>query len=160
MLGGGTGFIGSNLVKLLKSKNYGVTIVSRMPGPQRMSWQDLQKNGLPQDTSAVVNLAGQNVMDTSQRWSDGFKQNVWNSRVNTTYAFVEAIAKSATKPKCFLTMSGVGVYEPSETTEYNEDSKLKQYDFLSKLALEWEKAALLPAESPCRQVIIRYIHLL
>jgi hypothetical protein len=36
--GGGTGFVGTALGQLLRNKGYGVTIVSRMPGPQRMSW--------------------------------------------------------------------------------------------------------------------------
>jgi Nucleoside-diphosphate-sugar epimerases len=36
--GGGSGFIGSAFNQLLRSKGYGVVIVSRMPGPQRISW--------------------------------------------------------------------------------------------------------------------------
>jgi NAD dependent epimerase/dehydratase family enzyme len=36
--GGGTGFVGTAFSKLLRSKGYGVNIVSRMPGPQRISW--------------------------------------------------------------------------------------------------------------------------
>lgn len=37
-LGGGTGFIGTQFINLLKSKNYNVTVISRMPGVQRISW--------------------------------------------------------------------------------------------------------------------------
>lgn len=126
-----------------------------MPGPQRMSWQDIQKTGLPPQTTAVVNLAGQNVLDMKQRWSEGFKQNVWNSRVNTTIALAKAIIKSESKPNVFVTMSGVGIYQPSETVEYSEESMPTEYDFLSKLALAWEKASILPPNVNCRQVNIR-----
>lgn len=42
-IGGGTGFIGSALTFLLKSKGYEVTIISRMPGPQRITWVSLIK---------------------------------------------------------------------------------------------------------------------
>lgn len=47
-----------------------------MPGLGRITWTDLDKLGLPEKTSAVVNLAGQNVLDPARRWSAGFKQNV------------------------------------------------------------------------------------
>lgn len=141
LVGGGTGFIGSHLLKKLKSKSYIVTVVSRMPGPQNMSWNELNTNGLPHDTVAVVNLAGQNVMDFTQRWTAGFKQNVFNSRVNTTAALAKAIDRAQNKPKAYVTMSGVGVYKPDKKVEYNENSVLESFDFFSKLVLEWEKAA-------------------
>lgn len=126
-----------------------------MPGPQRMSWHDLQKQGLPHDTTAVVNLAGQNVLDVKQRWSEGFKQNVWNSRINTTTSLAKAITNAQKAPKVFVILTGVGVYEPSNITEYNEDSTFREFDFFSKLCGEWEKAAKLPTSVSCRQVIIR-----
>lgn len=70
-IGGGTGFIGSSLTKLLTSKGYDVTIISRMPGLKRMTWHELDSNGIPDNTYAVVNLAGQNVLDPSRRWTPG-----------------------------------------------------------------------------------------
>ena len=45
---------------------------------------ELTVRGLPDNTVAVVSLAGQNVLDPLRRWTPGFKQNVWASRVNTT----------------------------------------------------------------------------
>lgn len=36
--GGGTGFVGSALKHLLKNKGYDVTVISRMPGPRRVTW--------------------------------------------------------------------------------------------------------------------------
>lgn len=42
-LGGGTGFIGTAFQYLLKSKGYKVTVISRMPGPQRRSWVSFVK---------------------------------------------------------------------------------------------------------------------
>lgn len=154
-LGGGSGFIGKHLSKHLKNQGYGVTIISRMPGPQRMSWHDLQKQGLPQETTAVVNLAGQNVLDMKQRWSEGFKQNVWNSRINTTHSLAKAIANAKNPPKVFVLLTGVGIYKPSDITEYNEESNLNEFDFFSKLCVEWEKSAKIPDSIPCRQVSIR-----
>lgn len=154
-IGGGTGFIGSSLCSLLKGKGYDVVVISRMPGPQRLSWQDLQQTGLPNGTTAVVNLAGQNVLDMSQQWNEGFKQNVRNSRVKTTKALAEAIGNARPKPNVFVTISGVGIYPPSTDKEYTEESEVKQYDFLSKVCHEWEAAAKLPQNMKVRQVTIR-----
>lgn len=126
-----------------------------MPGPQRLSWQDLQNSGLPDNTTAVVNLAGQNVLDLKQKWNAGFKQNIWNSRVNTTAALAKAIVNASKKPKVFVSISGVGIYKPSKDNEYTEEAKVEEYDFLSRMCQEWEKAAKLPKDVNVRQVTIR-----
>ncbi|XP_023012375.2 epimerase family protein SDR39U1 [Leptinotarsa decemlineata] len=157
LVGGGTGFIGSVLCNALKTKGYGVTVISRMPGPQRISWNELLSKGLPKDTTAVVNLAGQNVMDISRRWTHGFKQNVYNSRINTTKSLAKLIDEASVKPSVFVTMSGVGAYKPDTSKEYDENSCIVEFDFFSKLCKDWERAAALKLESQssCRIVTIR-----
>lgn len=126
-----------------------------MPGPQRLTWQDIKTFGIPNNTVALVNVAGQNVLDPTRRWTPGFKQNVWNSRVKTTETLSKEIMKAYEKPLVFVTISGVGVYKPSQDAIYCESSIEKEFDFLSKLCIEWEKAAKLPLEVNCRQVTIR-----
>lgn len=69
--GGGTGFVGKRLNKLLKGCNYNVVNVSRMPAPNHISWTALENTGLPPSTSAVVNLAGQHFMDFTKSWTPG-----------------------------------------------------------------------------------------
>lgn len=155
LLGGGTGFIGSHLSTLLTSTGYNVITVSRMPGLKRMTWHELEEKGLPEDTVAAINVAGQNVLDPLRRWTPGFKQNVWNSRVNTSAAFVRAIAKATTKPDVFINVSGVSLYKPSNDKIYTEEHHGENYDYMSKLCLDWEKAAELPATDGVRQVRIR-----
>jgi len=68
----------------------------------------LEKSGLPSNTKAVVSMAGQNIFDVSRRWTPGFKQNVWSSRVNTTASLASAISKAEKKPEAFVAISGVG----------------------------------------------------
>ncbi|XP_043588720.1 epimerase family protein SDR39U1 isoform X2 [Bombus pyrosoma] len=123
-----------------------------MPGPNRISWHDLECHGLPENTTAVINVAGQNILDPKQRWSEGFKQNVINSRVETTKSLAKAIIH--TKANAFVTISGVSYYKPNDT-EYTEESKCEKYDFLSELCHEWEEAAQLPKDSNIRQITIR-----
>lgn len=49
----------------------------------------------------------------------------------------------------------IGIYPTSTTTEYTENSPVQATDYLSELAIAWEKAARLPPEDGVRQVIIR-----
>merc|ERR1711935_663241 len=75
LVGGGTGFIGTELCKTLKNKGYNPIIVSRSPGQSRVTYANLESNGLPLNTKAVVNLAGQNVFGYFPPRDDGFVYN-------------------------------------------------------------------------------------
>lgn len=154
--GGGTGFIGTNLVKLLSSSGYDVTIVSRMPGTRRITWHELENKGLPQNTVAVVNVCGQNVLDPTRRWSPGLKQNVWTSRVNSAASLVKAIENAQVKPDVFINLSGIALYKPDKDKVYTEDDAGEEYDFMSKLCVHWEKAATLADGTIPRQVILHF----
>ncbi|KAL7288165.1 hypothetical protein TKK_0017719 [Trichogramma kaykai] len=152
VIGGGTGYVGSCIATALHSLNVRTTIISRMPGPNRISWQHLETNGLPNDTTAVINVAGQNILDFTQRWTPGFKQNVYNSRVKTNDQLVKAITNSDVKT--FITISGVAYYPP-DGKEYSEYDKCEKYDFLSELTHDWEKASELPDGCSTRRAIVR-----
>ena len=116
--GGGTGFIGTALSSLLRYSGYNVTVVSRMPGRSSITWSDLATQGLPKDTTAVISLAGQNILDRKRKWNDGFKQTVKASRINTTRALAQAIEKAPIKPKVFISTSGVGKFVYQVLTKY------------------------------------------
>lgn len=103
----------------------------------------------------MINIAGQNVLDPTRKWTPGFKQNVISSRVMTTKALAEAIEKCSKPPKVFITISGAGYYPPSQTEEYDEDSVPKKRDFFSQLCHDWENAGSLSPKCPTRRVVIR-----
>lgn len=125
-----------------------------MPGLKRITWHQLEENGLPENTFGAVNCAGQNVLDATRRWTPGFKQNVWTSRINTTKAIGEAIVNAKNKPKVFINVSGISLYRPSDDKVYTENDKGENYDFMSNLCLKWEEVAKLPStETATRQVI-------
>lgn len=172
--GGGSGFIGSYIVRAFEQIGSKVWTISRMPGQNSITWvramilscrayfnviflvqTDVQSNGLPRDTQVVINVAGQNVLDPKKGWSAGFKQNVIASRVNTTHILAEAVIRAKTPPQVFATISGVGYYAPSLTNEYTENSKGGDHDFFSNLCSEWEAAGEIPNSLPTRRVIVR-----
>ena len=69
IIGGGTGFIGSALSAVLKDRGDRVTLISRTQGEYRITWAELEHNGLPK-CDAVVNLAGKHIFNLKQGWND------------------------------------------------------------------------------------------
>lgn len=160
LVGGGSGFIGTELCKTLKAKGYNPVIVSRTPGEARISYNDLKSLGLPKNTTAVVNLAGQNVLDLFNRWTETFKSKVYNSRIDSAKALKEAIVKcdANDRPKVFVQITGIGYFPPREDDfVYNEDTKVEESkrDYFSKLVVDWEEAATLPSDLGVRNVFVR-----
>ncbi|XP_069094397.1 epimerase family protein SDR39U1 [Pleurodeles waltl] len=156
LVGGGTGFLGRTLTRLLKSRGHDVTVVSRQPGEEQITWGNLEANGLP-PCDAVVNLAGENILNPLRRWNEDFKNEVVSSRLKTTKILARAISEMDTPPRVWVLVTGVGYYPPSQTAEYTEDSPGGDSDFLSCLARDWEAIARLPANLKCptRQVVVR-----
>lgn len=109
------------------------------------------------DVNAVVNLTGQNALDPTQRWSPGFKQNVWNSRINTTTLLAKTISEAEQKPDVFVNIVGVSHYKPRDDPQsYDESHPGDNYDFMSKLCVEWEKAAQLSEGTSTRLVSLLF----
>ncbi|XP_069817667.1 epimerase family protein SDR39U1 [Dendropsophus ebraccatus] len=140
LIGGGSGFIGQALSQLLKSRGHQVTIISRQPGQQKITWADVSKNGLP-PCDAVVNLAGEKVLNPLRRWTEQFKQEVIASRIETTRTITQAICQSPSPPHTWVVVTGVAYYPSSQTQQYSEDSPGGNADFLSRLVKDWENAA-------------------
>ncbi|KAF6132749.1 short chain dehydrogenase/reductase family 39U member 1 [Phyllostomus discolor] len=153
LVGGGTGFIGTALIHLLKARGHEVTLVSRKPGPGRITWDELATSGLP-SCDAAVNLAGENILNPLRRWNEAFQKEVLSSRLETTQLLARAITKAPQPPQAWVLVTGVAYYQPSLTAEYDEDSPGGDFDFFSNLVTRWEAAARLPGDST-RQVVVR-----
>ncbi|NXX73643.1 D39U1 protein, partial [Urocolius indicus] len=151
--GGGTGFVGTALTRLLRSRGHEVTHVSRRGGERRVTWEEVACSGLPL-CDAVVNLAGENILNPFRRWNDTFCREIISSRVETTKTLAKAIADAEQPPCAWILVTGVGYYRPSPTAEYTEDSPGGDFDFFSRLVSSWEAAAAIPGSS-ARAVVVR-----
>ncbi|KAM9501470.1 epimerase family protein SDR39U1 [Clarias gariepinus] len=156
LIGGGSGFIGRELIRLLKVKGHEVTVISRHPGVGRITWADLESAGLPV-CDAVVNLAGENILNPLRRWSESYRADVFNSRINTTRSLTHCITSSHTPPQSWVLITGLACYRPNGETQYTEDSEWTTFDLWSQLVKEWEEVGRLPgnATENTRQVVIR-----
>lgn len=146
VIGGGSGFIGSALTRALVARGDRVTLISRTPGPNRITWDDLAASGLPA-CDAVVNLAGQHILDIRRRWDDTYRNEVIKSRVETTQQLVKALNESPTPPEVFVSTAGKCFYGTRELDaadahpELTEDSAPMGMDFPAELVGLWEAAA-------------------
>jgi uncharacterized protein (TIGR01777 family) len=102
----------------------------------------------------VVNLAGAGIAD--KRWSAPRKQQLRQSRTDSTRALVEAIGAATRRPAVFLSGSAIGFYGPQpEDGPSLDESAPPGSDFLSTLAVDWETEAQAAAALGCRVVILR-----
>lgn len=146
LIGGGSGFIGSALSKALLERGDRVTLISRTSGENRMTWDELATNGLPQ-CDVVVNLAGQHILNLNRPWNDAYRHEVLSSRIKTTTTLVDAINASQNPPEVFVSTAGKCFYGTRELDssepipELDEDSAPMGMDFPAELVSQWEAAA-------------------
>jgi uncharacterized protein (TIGR01777 family) len=161
---GGTGLVGSLLVKKLRERGDAVVILSRRaeaaqqfpdckiivgdpmtPGP----WME-EVTGC----EAVVHLAGEGIFN--RRWSQEFKDLIYASRIKSTDNIVAALGKSSplTSGRVLINASAIGIYGPHGDEELTEDS-LPGNDFLAKVCIDWEKAAQAATVHGVRVVFLR-----
>jgi len=102
---------------------------------------------------AVVNLAGASIADG--RWSKQRKELLRASRIDTTRALVNALAKMNARPSVLVSASAIGYYGDRRDETLTEESK-PGTDFLAGLALEWEAEALKAEALGIRVVLARF----
>ena len=146
VIGGGSGFIGSALAAALRDRGDSVTLVSRSPGPNRITWDRVEKGDFPA-CDAVVNLAGQHILDVRRRWTPQYRDEVIASRVDTTKALVRTLNGMPKPPAVFVSTAGKCFYGTGEIgkvkqyPELTEDSEPMGIDFPAELVALWEQAA-------------------
>lgn len=160
IIGGGSGFIGTALAEALTKRGDRVTLISRKPGPGRITWEDVSAGRVPR-CDAVINLAGKHILDLRRRWTPAYRAEVIESRVNTTTALVRALNAMESPPDVFVSTAGKCFYGTGEIgkvgtyPELHEDSAPMGTDFPSELVREWEDAAQGIDDSRIRHVRLR-----
>jgi uncharacterized protein (TIGR01777 family) len=102
---------------------------------------------------AVVNLAGASIGDG--RWSTQRKELLRTSRIDTTRALVNALAKMNARPSVLVSASAIGFYGNRGDETLTEESK-PGTDFLAGLAQEWEAEAMKAEALGIRVVLARF----
>nr|WP_067292793.1 TIGR01777 family oxidoreductase [Marinobacterium profundum] len=148
LISGGSGFIGTALVRDLVAAGHEVLVWSRMAqrSSQKLGAKVQVLSSLDQiadsDTlDAIVNLAGAPIV--GRRWSDARKHLLRASRLQTTEALVDLIRRLNKRPEVLVSGSAVGYYGSHNTdialTEAADDYKP---GFSHQLCADWEACAL------------------
>jgi len=149
---GGTGFIGSRLVKQLTKDGNEVVVLAHTPkvaNPLFSQLKVIEFNSEHKDNpavlekeigtcDAVVNLAGEPI--AGARWTPARKQAIIDSRVICTQRLVKAIQNVQNKPQVLVNGSAIGIYGISDIKEFDESSESGD-DFLAEVCKKWEAAA-------------------
>lgn len=154
LISGGTGFVGTPLIAALCNEFYQVTIYTRDPrkvvsGVKAIDNLDAIASNSSID--AIINLAGAPI---SKRWNASYKQELVNSRVNTTQALVKLVERLDTKPSVFISASAIGYYGSHEDQKLDENSKPHD-EFTHQLCKAWEEATNAVKEYGVRTCIFR-----
>ncbi|MFA6468174.1 MAG: TIGR01777 family oxidoreductase [Bacteroidota bacterium] len=150
LIAGGTGFIGSAVIKYLSAFPYDLLLLTR--GESRMElrgaltvkyihWDPYSRGPWENEVSGcdvVINLIGKNVFE--QRWNEQVKQEIHNSRVIPTKLLTEAIGAAQHPPAVLISASAVGFYGNRNDEKITEESTGGN-DFLAGVVREWEAAA-------------------
>jgi uncharacterized protein (TIGR01777 family) len=165
---GGTGLVGSRLVRRLQERGDQVALLTRRPAVARAKFGsacnvvegDPTQAGAWMDSiaecDAVINLAGENIF--ARRWSEEFKALLRDSRIKGTDNVVQALARKPLgndgQPKVLVNASAIGYYGPHADEEITEDSPAGN-DFLANLCVDWEKAARAAEPLDIRVALVR-----
>ena len=127
VIAGGTGFIGSYLVKRFEEAGYKVLIISR--NPEHVSWKPTDLTEAFEDAEIVVNLAGKSI---NCRHTMENKKAILNSRLNTTIWIGNAILACVNPPKLWINSSACGIYKASVDKVMTEDETELGSDFFGR----------------------------
>ena len=159
-IAGGTGFIGSYIIRRFREAGYTITALvrsearaQRLPRGIRVVLGDPTIPGPWQEHAAKcdvgVNLTGANIFS---RWTKKYKREILRSRVESTRCLVQALGRG----KVLLNASAVGFYGADQgERELDEDSPPGQ-DFLAEVCQAWEAEALAGEKYGLRVCLMRF----
>lgn len=162
-IAGGTGFVGSALVKKLLDKKHELFILTRNSADKHASKslqyvQWLNDDDSPEDAlesiDVFINLAGESI--NSGRWTDERKKRILNSRITATREVLRIISRLEEKPYTLINASAVGYYGTSRNETFTEANRKSGTDFLAETVTRWEEEASKAEEFEVRTLFCRF----
>lgn len=156
IIAAGTGFLGKNLEKYFTEKGNQVYILTRNPKRKNEILWDAKTLGewknLLENSEVLINLAGKSV---DCRYTDKNKQEIYDSRINSTKILQQAVDNCINKPKIWLNASSATIYVHSETHLNTEENGIIGDDFSMNICKSWEKEFFKTENEETRKVALR-----
>ena len=159
LITGGPGLVGTELSQLLKAKGYEVGILTRKEKGiafKEFVWNPV-KNELDQEAiewaDGIIHLAGAGVAD--KYWTEKRKQELIDSRIDSTQLLRNAIEKASNKPSAFVSASAIGYYGFKTSNHYYTENDAAGDGFLADLTVAWEKEIQSVATTGVRTSFVR-----
>lgn len=155
LITGGTGFIGSHLVKEILKDGHTVTVLTRnlklLAHNNEINYIcTLDENNFNFDI--VINLCGAPI---SRRWNARIKKEIYNSRIKITQEIARIIHLVKNPPKLVISGSAIGYYGLSQNEIFDEKKEItNQHLFSQEICLAWEGSAQKISQKT-RLVIVR-----
>lgn len=145
-ISGASGLIGRELIRTYTDSGLTFRIINR--DSFKMPDDEFLEKKI-EGVDAVINLAGTPIL---KRWTESYRKEIYNSRIETTRKITNAIIRAKVKPKIFISNSAIGIYD--SLTVHTEESTGFSDNFLGKLCRDWESEAQAASENT-RVVLLR-----
>ncbi len=144
LISGASGLVGSEVARQLNASGHeAIKLVRRKAAAaDEVEWNPVLgqiPGDLMDSIDAVVNMAGATTGKIP--WTKKYKQEIVNSRIDSTRTLVKAMAAAKKPPKVFVSGSASGFYGDCGNQLLSETAP-KGTGFLSDLANQWEQEAL------------------
>ena len=170
VLPGGSGYIGRHLSRHFVAKGYDVVVLSRSEGELSECVRYVWWDGANLDAWAneidgadvVINLSGRSI---NCRYTKKNRQQIYDSRENSTQVVGEAITQAKEPPRVWLNASAATIYRHSLDRDMDEATGELQYvepgrpkdkwEFSVDVVNRWEEALFNADTSSTRRIAMR-----
>jgi uncharacterized protein len=151
VIAGGTGFVGKYLTEKFISSGYDVIVISRQAN--HVNWDNTSAITVAlENAEMLINLAGKSV---DCRYNEKNKQEIFDSRVNTTKALGNAILQCKNPPELWINSSTATIYRHAQDRPMTESAGEIGTGFSVNVATNWEKTFFNFKLSGTRQIALR-----
>ncbi len=159
LISGATGLVGKKLSKKLHERGYKVEILVRSKDQESdfksYLWnyeKGVLEEGALDNTYIFIHLAGATI---SKRWTESYKKEIYNSRINSAQFIYEQMQKQNIHPEAVISSSAAGIYGQTTSQTIFTEKDPAADDFLGKVCKDWEEKALQFRNLGSRVVCVR-----
>lgn len=160
LVSGGTGFIGSALIRELLHQSHDVTVVSRHPVAAAIQFQGkvravrhVSELDSSEHFDVIINLAGAPVVGLP--WSQQRKKIITDSRLDSTRDLMAYAKSCQQKPQVWIQASAIGYYG-TDSRQIHDEASPSGDGFAADLCCQWEALARELDDLSIRRVTLRF----